>query len=321
MSIHKRAAEQHSLIVCITPLQARIAGSIISQTEEEFDVVYIAYSPSPKHIHYFSELKASQKAFIKWRRPRFSHTLSELFLWQRIPPLLRQREYCNIYFSSIGLIPIAFFIRRNPKALLHTFDDGTFNINPKLYYRWIYREPLSRWITKKICGLPANPDITKATKNHYTIYSPLLNISPRENIIHVRPWISEIPVNATQQGQLVMVLDSWSSCPRTNSRRESFIYSKNHDIYVPHPQLNAGPVLVSSKAKAKLSHLKLEKLIAEDIAQECRSLGYQLKIYAFNSSSLLSLSSIADCINVNINNECAISNEIMEYLNIKSITY
>lgn len=182
----KETSQNRSLFICITPLQLLIAENLTSLVPGSHYILYMPYSNSDAHRHYFNKLRFKHKYFVDYAQQSSSHTLSELVTWSHIPEQVKHQKYNDLFFSSIGLFSIAHLVKKNPKANIHMFDDGTFNLNKRLFSRWIFCESLVRKLIKKMSRLPLNPCIMDRVSTHYTIYPPALNTTWCNNIMQIQ---------------------------------------------------------------------------------------------------------------------------------------
>lgn len=162
------------LFICGTPLQARIAESIIKQkclVASECAVFFYTSIENDKYLHYFERLRQicdTAHLFIA-----DGHTIKSL--------LQAKKQLKKIHFDTIYLAsPISAYsiiaLGLGRHSELYTFDDGTANIFARSSYSKGIALSFKKSIAMKILGSSYTPDRIKGeSMGHYTIYPQFKN--------------------------------------------------------------------------------------------------------------------------------------------------
>lgn len=298
-----RFQNPHALFFCRTPLQSLIAQEIIRAQKIGATVIYHPTGISGKHRYYFDKMKAATKVFVPWKPLRGSDTLTDILAWRDIPKQIRAQKFSELYISSIGSIPFSMFAARNPEADVRTFDDGTFNVNPEVFPRWISHEPTLRKLSKALLMGVDNAALMRRATRHYTIFD-------REHVVGIPYEIEELrllqPLHGAQRRNYagastqVRVLLGTVLPPRTKrDLYEALIESPRFDLFIPHPAENRPPVC-KPWLMGICRDLDFDAMIAEDVVLELSRAGLQPVIYGFNSTALLTLGSRFHSISIQI---------------------
>ena len=294
-------APQRTLFFCRTPLQSLIAQEIIDRHPGWSTVVYYPTSSSSKHQYYFEKLRCTEKVFAPLQQLRLSDTLTEIRAWWAVPRSIRQQAYAELFVSSIGAIPFSMFVVRNPRARLNTFDDGTFNVNPEVFPRWISHEPFARKLAKRILRGVDNVELISRGARHYTIFDSqrVVGIPYRIHeidLLNHGQW--EVDGPATRRRVRVML---GTLLPRSTDRSiyEGLTASPGFDAYLPHPAEHR-PARIKDWVRDACPHADPEKMIAEDFVIEMAKSGLRPIVYGFNSTALLTLARVTRTVSIQI---------------------
>lgn len=165
-----------NLFLCRTPLQARICLKIIEFAEiQHYDVIYFTQNNSEVDREYFAQFEAKSNCSLYLHVPQkkpdiLNHLIS---IWQ-LRSRWRMNNYTGIYLASIDSLIFRYVIKRNPKATLRSFDDGTANITPGSLYYKLDQYKKSRFYGM-LMGLPTAENVKKRLYQHYSIYSGFEN--------------------------------------------------------------------------------------------------------------------------------------------------
>lgn len=310
----------NNLIFCRTPLQSIIANELVKKISGKIYFIYYPTSDSEKHVFYFNKIKLKNKIFIKWKPIKISDTLTDLFVWWRIPKFIRSINYQRLYISSIGSIPFSIFSGLNNEAEIFTFDDGTFNLFEENFIEWIENEPVGRKIVKTIFRGRKNPDIIKQRIRHFSIfdekYSGFLNV-PVEKILLFNQGCCNFKAS---KNKIRVLLGTWFSDKKQQLIYEEIKKSDKFDVFLPHPA-ESSPLKISSDLLQVVKIDDIKNLIAEDFAFSLAKIGYEPVVYGFNSTALMNLAPYFKTINIDFRSQYRVfSNGLMRDLGVRSVT-
>jgi hypothetical protein len=176
----------HSLFLCRTPLQARICIEIIRENKiSEFDVIYFTQNDSKSDKLYFSQLseKARNSNYI-YIKKQYKDILNHLFSIIELKKRGLAHNYKYIYIASIDCFLFRFVVKKNPKASLLGFDDGSANITSGSLYYNLDKYKKSEFYAK-ILGLPKANKVKLKLIKHYSIYPSFENIISQDKIHYI----------------------------------------------------------------------------------------------------------------------------------------
>ena len=164
-----------NLFICLTPLQALIAQSLISQSQQSADLLMVCYpeAHNAKFQHYYQQTAAHCRRSVYYIVPQRS--------WQRafrLPHLLNglDTHYHTLYAASIDNPNVQYPASHLTFDRLETFDDGTGNLYPQsiLYHS---RLSLKRRLLHRLQGIRHTTEsLRQLSRQHYTLYPNLPNI-------------------------------------------------------------------------------------------------------------------------------------------------
>ena len=164
-----------NLFICLTPLQALIAQSLISQSQQSADLLMVCYpeAHNAKFQHYYQQTAAHCRRSVYYIVPQRS--------WQRafrLPHLLNglDTHYHTLYAASIDNPNVQYPASHLTFDRLETFDDGTGNLYPQsiLYHS---RLSLKRRLLNRLQGIRHTTEsLRQLSRQHYTLYPNLPNI-------------------------------------------------------------------------------------------------------------------------------------------------
>ena len=275
---------------------------IVKQLSRHFParsvVVYHPTSASEKHRYYFDQLEVGKKYFVPLRPVRVSDTISDALVWWRIPRDVRDARYDVLFIASIGSISFSQFAARNPRAVIHTFDDGSFNLAAATYADWIHGEPIMRRVVKCLVGGLNNPGIVARASLHHTIF-------PRKLVVGVQTEIDELVLftrhsyfHADGLGRKVRVLlGSWFADTTLQSRHDALVRSGKFDVFLPHPA-DSRSALMASHIRVDAGLIDLGRMVAEDVVAGLVKSGYRVVVYGFNSTALINLAHFVPALSI-----------------------
>ena len=289
-----------ALYFCRTPLQLLIAQKLISQNSSQSTLLYHPTSLAGVHKVYFDKIIATRKVFIPWSLVSISYTLRESMAILYIPRYIRKIEYKDIYIASIGSIPFCVIAANNPKASIHTFDDGTFNLNNEVFQSWIDNESWPRRMVKFILRGKSNKELIKIASCHYTIFDPndIVGIDYQIKRVNCFPDYGDQLIDRNNKRIRVLL----GTIIRDDEQRltyESILDTQLFDVFLPHPRENR-EIWMKPWVREFCEGFGLESLIAEDAVFHLRNKGLVPKVYGFGSTALLTLSRFVETINIEL---------------------
>jgi hypothetical protein len=287
-----------TLFFCRTPLQALIVNHLLETVQGEAVVIYHPTSANQKHLYYFHKIATSSKHFIPWRPLRASDTLTDLAAWWKIPIHVRRTKYARLFLASIGSVPFSLFARANPDAKIHTFDDGTFNLNEKTFLNWIDAEPIARRLLKRMLRCPNNVDIVERAVRHHTIF-------PKRYVVGIRSPIEEIMLfenfdcrrGMSRAPKVRVLLGTRFGEIDLQDRHDRIVESGRFDVVLPHLVDVRLPIIGTWLLEAGLG-VDPAKAIAEDVVAALVTAGFRPVVYGFNSTALLNLARLVPTVSI-----------------------
>ena len=166
------------LIICLTPLQALTAQSLIrAHAPTPFDLLMLCYpeADNAKFHHYFRQTAAlcRQAHYAVLPVRRWAH-------WRSLQGLRRQLlpHYAVIFAASIDNLNVQYLLENLSYTQLETFDDGSGNLTPSgILYR---NKPHSLWqrSLRRLLGVRRDTeDFRRHSTRHHTLYPGLPNIA------------------------------------------------------------------------------------------------------------------------------------------------
>lgn len=275
-----------NLIICMTPLQTLIAIEIIKIfPKENFDIIYVSLSESPKDYHYYQLIKVlSRKSFFIKEPSSFLGIFNLRFFLDRL-----SYNYDKIFIANIERRFIHLILSRLRFKKIHTFDDGVGNIiTSSVFYSNITINPL-KCIVWRIAGIKYDKeDIKEVSQLHYTIYKNIPNIIENTRYIPLLPqevqtdFLNENKIVKFYLGQPLTDIDEkFDHCfVESNIRKLKF------DYYYPHPREKIYP-----KGDYEIVE---NSLIFEDYIVDFlrKNLNVKVEVYSFISTASLNVSSL-----------------------------
>ena len=284
-----------SLFYCRTPLQLKIAQRIIdiNNLSRNYFLIYHPTNNNKKHSYYYKNLKTKNKIFIKFL-DKFPFILGELFAWNRLPRIIKNSSFSEIYFASLNSILLSKLSTKNTKAELNLFDDGLLNINKKDFYYMINFDHSLHVFFRTILSIHKNQDILKRINTHYTIYDPKMSEwmpckSAKINLFK-SDLLSRERISNSRVKLRILIGNTFGHIKKSSSLiHDEISRSNKFDIFIPHP---ASKLEFRSPdfLKDVISKNMIENFVAEDIIFELTKNGYtNIILYGFSSSVLLNL--------------------------------
>lgn len=235
-----------NLFICLTPLQALMAQSLIRQTAPiAADLLMVCYAEADnaKFRHYFRETALLCR--------RADYVLIPQGRWQRefiLPRLIKNldRQYAAIFAASIDNPCVQYPLSRLQFDRLETFDDGTANLYPSSI---LYHNPpqsLKRKIINALQGMRyQTEDLRRLSQQHHTLYPNQSNI-----VAPTKPLILWLPENETTRSGSLKIKNTqkiWLGQPifadetRNVALAEKIMRHYEITHYFPHPRETVQP--------------------------------------------------------------------------------
>ena len=279
-----------SLIICLTPLQMLIAGKIIEQQSDEFDLLVITVDDNYKYQYYYEKLKekCNKSYYYVYQRLSVLENIKQFFKFKKnINKKLDFDDYTSIYFASIDSRHCQYiFSKLRMDVKLMTFDDGTANIVKNSIYSYDKSNFLKKIIMYLLGVKHSIGSLRKRSIRHYTIYNNIDNVFTNLNFIELMP--SSILLNGIGRekkniflGQPIKELFDGNESFDLNFMLEKY----NIEDYFPHPresEENIGDVNIIK------TNLVFEDYILNIFDQNFS----KIKVYTFVSSAALNVVNI-----------------------------
>ena len=292
-----------NLIICMTPLQTLIAKEIIFLfPEENFDLIYVSLSGSPKDVHYYELIKGFCDRSFFIREPA---SFLEIFLLSFFVKRLRG-NYCKLYLANIERKYIHLIASKLNFKEINTFDDGVGNIIKTSVFYSKENEIFFKRLMWKIIGINFNKQLIRnKAKVHYTIYNNIPNII--ENLVTVSLFSEHGNLSLSGKENREKVVTFYLGQPLieiSDKFTEQYILKAldnlQIDYYFPHPREKLIP---KGNFEIISTHLIFEDYLIEYLAENQT---VEINLYSYISSALLNVKGL-DRVNVKyIYDDCLI---------------
>lgn len=275
------------LLICLTPLQMLIAEKIIESNKNDiFDLVVLALKDTDKYKKYYSRLSVKCERSIYCKiKPGF---WGFIYFYNFLKKNKFINNYRGLYLASIDSRYVQYFVSKNHKANVYTFDDGTANIvKSSIYYKPENISSFKKTILKFIGISDFKDDIIKKSLLHYTIYD---NVS---NIINNTKYIPLVSDYISKEGGVIKNIKIYLGQPllEINSNFDFEYLVKEiekikFDFYFPHPREDFDDDLNFNVIKTDLI---FEDFIIKYLEDNPNVF---VEIYSFTSSALINVKSL-----------------------------
>ncbi|WP_144745070.1 glycosyltransferase family 52 [Acinetobacter radioresistens] len=278
-----------NLIVCMTPLQTLIAKEIIFLfPDENFDLIYVSLSGSPKDVYYYELIKGFCDRSFFIREPA---SFLEIFLLRFFVKRLRD-SYFKLYLANIERKYIHLIASRLNVKEINTFDDGVGNIIRTSVFYSKESKIFFKRLMWKIIGVNFNKQLIRdKAKVHYTIYNNIPNII--ENLVTVSLFPENGKLNLSVKENREKVVTFYLGQPLTDiDSNFNMIFVERKlskikiDYYFPHPREIVFP---KGNFQVVESLLIFEDYIINFLKDNPN---VRVEVYSFISSALLNVSSL-----------------------------
>lgn len=281
-----------NIIICTTPLQMLIAHKIIKiKADESFDLLVIAQHDNEKYRYYFNRLKKDCKKSLYYTLKKGG--LGFLDFVRKIYLNKFNKQYDNVYLSSIDSSYCVYILSKSKKARIYTFDDGTANISKSSIYYSKITHSLNKRLIFRLFDMNLSMDNIKANSSlHYTIYKNVPNII--DNTYYINLYDDEDFDNSYTSGKSLndlKVINIFLGQPigevPSSYQEKDLIYLLENtlciNLYFPHPREITPPL---GNYEVVETNLIFEDYIRIYLKE---NLNTKVNIYTFISSALLNL--------------------------------
>jgi hypothetical protein len=273
----------NNLFYCRTPLQIKIASKLINRFGEDHFIIYHPAGSGQKHHYYFNSIPSKKKIFLKYHNISKLNFFLDFVTYFFLPRHLRKNKYNNFYFASLSHPLVALLEKRVINKKLNLFDDGTFNIDPVFFYKFLRNESRLSTIIRKLLNLKTPIEIKDCIHNHFSIYPQ--DYTKWMDCNYFRVQLFEMQ-NLSPNKKISILFGSTDDLG--DQRFHSLAQSKNFDLFIPHPD-SSMEMSINNKGFNELSTINFSQLIGEDIILSLIQLGFKPSVYALASSILLNL--------------------------------
>ncbi len=171
------------LVLCRTPLQAKIFSEIISLAGTvSYDLIYVTHDDSETDRLYFSILAigAARADYFFVKKKRLD-VLNHLSILGKLYARGKLKGYKKIYLASIDSVAFGYIAKLNPAAEIFTFDDGAANITTSGHYHHEVGFSKAK-LYSFFLGLPSLQKFKLRIVRHYSIYPGFINIVNKEKV-------------------------------------------------------------------------------------------------------------------------------------------
>lgn len=278
-----------SLFLCSTPLQARICLAIIDSNQlKSYDIIYYTTHNTQRDQYYFSKLADKSHYHYYYygkKKPKGFNSVTNISFIQKVPAVLKNEKYEDIYIASIDNFLFRYLIKKHPESNLNGFDDGTANITPSSSYYKLDQRRRTK-VIEKVLMIPSSKKTVSSLAKHYTIYSNFKNIIENDKLIFINIFNTPVTVaqekfNKTTTFLIGQPFDYYLT-NREQSKLRKFLSQYKIDYYIMHPK-EIKPLITNTTVLDNTNSL------AEDIIFEASKTS-QVHVLAGYSTVLFNLS-------------------------------
>ena len=225
------------LIICLTPLQALTAQSLIrAHAPTPFDLLMLCYpeADNAKFHHYFRQTAAlcRQAHYAVLPVRRWAH-------WRSLQGLRRQLlpHYAVIFAASIDNLNVQYLLENLSYTQLETFDDGSGNLTPSgILYR---NKPHSLWqrSLRRLLGVRRDTeDFRRRSSRHHTLYPGLPNIATPTVAVNLWPQQAAVANVPTRQRRILLGQPAYAQAADNIAFTQQLLHTFAIEHYFPHPR-------------------------------------------------------------------------------------
>ena len=225
------------LIICLTPLQALTAQSLIrAHAPTPFDLLMLCYpeADNAKFHHYFRQTAAlcRQAHYAVLPVRRWAH-------WRSLQGLRRQLlpHYAVIFAASIDNLNVQYLLENLSYTQLETFDDGSGNLTPSgILYR---NKPHSLWqrSLRRLLGVRRDTeDFRRHSSRHHTLYPGLPNIAAPTVAVNLWPQQAAVANVPTRQRRILLGQPAYAQAADNIAFTQQLLHTFAIEHYFPHPR-------------------------------------------------------------------------------------
>ena len=225
------------LIICLTPLQALTAQSLIrAHAPTPFDLLMLCYpeADNAKFHHYFRQTAAlcRQAHYAVLPVRRWAH-------WRSLQGLRRQLlpHYAVIFAASIDNLNVQYLLENLSYTQLETFDDGSGNLTPSgILYR---NKPHSLWqrSLRRLLGVRRDTeDFRRHSTRHHTLYPGLPNIATPTVAVNLWPQQAAVANVPTRQRRMLLGQPAYAQAADNIAFTQQLLHTFAIEHYFPHPR-------------------------------------------------------------------------------------
>ena len=225
------------LIICLTPLQALTAQSLIrAHAPTPFDLLMLCYpeADNAKFHHYFRQTAAlcRQAHYAVLPVRRWAH-------WRSLQGLRRQLlpHYAVIFAASIDNLNVQYQLENLSYTQLETFDDGSGNLTPSgILYR---NKPHSLWqrSLRRLLGVRRDTeDFRRHSTRHHTLYPGLPNIATPTVAVNLWPQQAAVANVPTRQRRILLGQPAYAQAADNIAFTQQLLHTFAIEHYFPHPR-------------------------------------------------------------------------------------
>jgi N-acetyllactosaminide alpha-2,3-sialyltransferase len=175
------------LLIVRTPFQAWLSAAVLEQENiTELDLLYLTNQDAEEDRHYYSVLSArANRSLYCHAPPRWCDICTHVHWLMQARTWMRDYKRDVTVLSSIDNHVISSIAKRQRKAELVTFDDGSANIVRSSAYHldqvnWRVR------LYRRLFGAYDLDEIKQTIARHYTIHPQFHNIVPKHKLRAIR---------------------------------------------------------------------------------------------------------------------------------------
>ena len=225
------------LIICLTPLQALTAQSLIrAHAPAPFDLLMLCYpeADNAKFRHYFQQTAAlcRQAHYIVLPAQRWAR-------YRRLQRLRRQLlpHYAVIFAASIDNLNVQYLLENLSYTQLETFDDGSGNLTPSgLLYRNKPHSLRQRSLRRLLGVRRDTEDFRRHSTRHHTLYPGLPNIATPTVAVNLWPQQAAVANVPTRQRRILLGQPAYAQAADNIAFTQQLLHTFAIEHYFPHPR-------------------------------------------------------------------------------------
>ncbi|HET8858753.1 glycosyltransferase family 52 [Marivirga sp.] len=311
-----------SLIIANTPLHCLIIKSILKESKPKTGVflVYLTKNINKKDLNYFNKINLFFENSILIDL-NSSAGLIQLF---KLLLTLRKKKFKSIYigqlktaFNRVLLLSTINYTKKYGE--IYSYDDGIGNLNVGGYFDVIKEHWISSFIFKVFNKNLLYKNLKTFISCHFTIFPPDFNIFPNSTFVSLLDLSNSLNKPSNNNTINILLTTPYYDIGRLSKQISVGLFNNviekyKIDYLLPHPKDT-----LMNNYKINQSKIIDTNMIAEEwILKLLKYNTSNVKLFAFGSSTLLTMMNIPGVEVIYLTNPYAKINTIFKKMNIRS---